>query len=177
MEGKKLRKIVKITFYNDVRIDDERIDVLTIELNDKKTIILDVCYGLTLDEADITKNAIKNTASNYKILYEYNEVDFQSDIDFNEVYKVVLHKRAVLVNTMRDTELKKSDYLEIIDGDGNNFFVDIVDNHIYKRVNLYKVVSAKNSITVFERYKCLKVKTWMFYSPFSSILSFFEDLE
>lgn len=167
----KLGKIIRVTFFSDVRIDDERIDVLTIELEKEQMIILDVSYGLTIDDLDITKKSIKNTASNFKILYDFNEVDYQTDIDFKEIYVVKLHKNAVLVNKLRDTKLEKSDYLEIIDADGNNIFIDILTNHLYKRVNLYKIIDEKNVITVFERYNTHRVKTWMFYNPFKTIIN------
>lgn len=175
MENGKLGKITKVIFYNDVRIDDERIDVLVIEA-DNKCIILDVNYGLSIDDLDITKNMIKNTASNYKVLYDYNEIDFQDNIDFKDIYKVILYKNGTLLNKLRGTKLEDSDYLEIIDMDGNNFFLNILNNHLYKRMNLYKVVKYRGKVIVFERYKCHRIKTWMFYNPIKKIVNIFNDL-
>lgn len=170
--------ITKIEFYDCVSLDGDWSQILTVEVDDKIALALDLSYGLIVSKNNLIKK-IKKAKCNKKTLYTYNKEDYQMDISLVGMYMVILHRKTNLVNTMKDNELKCSDYLEFIDKMGNTFFVDIIANRLYKRLNLYGVKHNNKSvrIKVFEEFETIKVSTRCFNNYVKKIVKKVEDME
>lgn len=178
MDEYTLGRITKIEFYGHVSLDGDWSQILTVEVDDKIALALDLSYGLIINRDNLIKK-IKKAKCNKKTLYTYNKEDYQTDISLTGMYMVILHRKTNLVNTMKDTELKCSDYLEFIDKMGNTFFVDIIANRLYKRLNLYGVKHNDKSvrIKVFEEFETIKISPRYFNNYVKKIVKKVEDLE
>lgn len=170
--------ITKVEFYDHVILDGDGTQVLTVEVDDKIALALDLSYGLIVDKKNSIKK-IEKAKCLKKVLYTYNKVDYQTDINLTGMYMVILHRKTNLVNTMKDTELKCSDYLEFIDKMGNTFFVDIIENHLYKRLNLYGVKHNDKSVRmkIFEEFETVKVNPRYFNNYVKKIVKNVKDIE
>ena len=158
-----LATITKITFYDKLKVDaNDLIQGLVIEVNNEPFIILDISYGLSISPLDMITNEIKNNKSRNFTIYEIDDNDFQSGIKFGEVKEVLLYRKAELVSEINSKTLCKSDIVEFTDYNDNKFYVDYINNDIYKRENLYKINKHGKIITIFDRHKLnsVNVKTF-----------------
>lgn len=158
-----LKTITKITFYDKLKVDaDDLIQGLVVEVNNEPFIILDISYGLSISTLDMITNELKNNKSRNFTIYGIDDNDFQSDIKFGEIKKVQLYRKAELENKINGKTLCKSDIIEFTDYNDKKFYVDYINNDIYKRENLYKINKHGKIITVFERHKLnsVNIKTF-----------------
>ena len=81
-------------------------------------------------------------------LYQNKDEDYQEDIDFGYMNKIVYCKNTKLINT--NTIINKSDYLEFSDVLGNCFYLDCINNKLYKRYNCFKLEKNKEKI-IYEK--------------------------
>lgn len=177
MDEYTLGDITKVEFYDHVSLDGDSTQVLAVEVDNKIALALDLGYGLIVSKDNLKK--LEKAKCFKKVLYTYNKVDYQSDIKLIGMYMVILHRNTKLVNTMKDTELKSSDYLEFIDKMGNTFFVDIIENHLYKRLNLYGVKHSGKSvrIKIFEEFETTKVSQRYFNNYVKKMVKKVKDME
>lgn len=150
---KKLTEITSITFYNSINIDgDDNIKALVIEVENEPYIILDINYGLSISPLDIITNEIKNNKNKKAKLYKIDN-DFQSDINFGEVKEVSLYRKAILTSKLNEEIVCSSDLIEFKDCNNKSFFVDYINNDIYKREDLYKIIKYNKKIKIFKRHE------------------------
>ncbi len=83
-------------------------------------------------------------------LYQNENNDFQENIDFGYMNKIIYCKNAKLININTNTVINKSDYLEFSDVLGNCFYLDCINNKLYKRYNCFKLEKNKEEI-IYER--------------------------
>ena len=173
-----LSTITKITFYDKLKVDaNDLIQGLVIEVNNEPFIILDISYGLSISLLDMITNEIKDNKSRSFTIYEIDNNDFQSDIKFGEVNKVLLYRKAELVNKINGKTLCKSDVVELTDYNNNKFYVDYFNNNIYKRENIYKINKHGKIITIFDRHKLNSVNVKMFDSLTYKLTKITKNLE
>lgn len=148
-----LSTITKITFYNSVNIDgDENIKILVIEVNNEPSIILDISYGLIISPLDIIISKIKSNKNKKIDLYNIDS-DFQSDINFGEIKEVTLFCKAHLISKINEEIVCKSDIIEFKDYNNKCFYIDHINNDIYKREDLYKINMYERRIPIFKRHE------------------------
>ena len=111
-------------------------------------------YNITSTEDnsfDFNKSlgTIKNK-SKVIIIYQNKNKDFQEDIDFGYIKKIIYCKKSILINILTNETIAKSDFLEFSDVLGKYFYLDCINNKLYKRYNCYKLEKNKEEI-VFEK--------------------------
>ena len=88
--------------------------------------------------------------SNIITIYQNENKDFQEDIDFGYMNKIIYCKNAKLINVNTNIIINKSDYLEFSDVLGNYFYLDCINNKLYKRYNCFKLEKNKEEI-IYEK--------------------------
>ena len=88
--------------------------------------------------------------SNIVTIYQNENKDFQEDIDFGYMKKIVYCKNAKLINIYTNDVIEKSDFLEFSDVLGTCFYLGCINNKLYKRYNCFKLEKNKEEI-IYEK--------------------------
>lgn len=174
--NKKINKVTKLSFIEDIMSYGNTIDVLILDVNQVPYIILDITNGIDMsnnDNLQITKT--NNTKE--KVLYTCNDSD-EENIDICNIKSVTLHKNVDIYNKLTDEEIDSSDYIEFKDLNNNTFYIDILFNIIYKRNNVYiKNNNKSKELLLFKENIKLNYTNKIFTNKKFNIMKLFFNFE
>lgn len=64
-----------------------------------------------------------------------------------------LYRKAILTSKLNEEIVCSSDLIEFKDCNNKSFFVDYINNDIYKREDLYKIIKYNKKIKIFKRHE------------------------
>lgn len=136
-----IEKITGIYYINNAIVDkrslcNEYNNFIVVEVNEKPDIILNLTTGEDMSACDNNCLRLIEGVTDLKTIYKDNN-EYQMDMDICFIKSVILYKNVELYNAFNDTLVTFSDILKFIDMNGTSFYVDIIHNNIYKRVNAY----------------------------------------
>lgn len=157
----KIHKISKIFFITDAFLNRRSFmstyDIFLVfeeENDNSKSFGSRLVYNITTTEDnsfDFDKSlGIVNNKSKFITIYQNESNDFQEDIDFGYMKKIIYYKNAKLINIYTNEVIEHSDFLEFSDVLDNYFYLDCINNKLYKRYNCFKLEKNKEKI-IYER--------------------------
>lgn len=157
----KIHKISKIFFITNAFLNRRSFmptyDIFLVfeeENDNSKSFGSRLVYNITTTEDnsfDFDKSlGIVNDKSQFITIYQNENDDFQEDIDFGYMKKIIYCKKSILINILTNETIAKSDFLEFSDVLDNYFYLDCINNKLYKRYNCFKLEKNKEKI-IYER--------------------------
>lgn len=168
----------KAKLYNR-SMSDEYNDFLVVEVNNRPEIILDITTGEDVSMYDVPNLSIYPGITIIKSLYKFNEKDVQMDMDMCNIKNVILYKNIELYNSFNNRAIISSDIVEYEDFKGNKFYIDILNNNIYKRDNNYYLKETENikKYYIFDYNKKIDFDAKLFKNLKHNILKYFIEYD